>query len=101
MNQSDDDVIRVGDLVMIVGARKCCPDDTRFGEIFRVMEIGEYPGFCFSCKKRLPIQRVCVYRDTDGLECCCDITRLKKIKGITELEREIEVMDVPVGALNN
>ena len=84
-----DDTIRVGDLVMVVKPRSCCPEKTRFGVITRITKIHNEARCCKYCKKIYP--KGLVFANTlngNGTE----LYRLKKINPppIKEsIEREV------------
>jgi hypothetical protein len=70
--------IEVGDLVMIVGPRRCCPEKGTFGFVFTVTKIvaprnGKWS--CFHCHKKYVGDSIASYDDKSGVE----LRRLKKI----------------------
>lgn len=78
-----DKPISVGDLVVIVKSRECCPERSRFGFIFMVERIETDEFRCTYCKKdHLGLRTIAWGSGKTG----ADISRLKRIPPLGELE---------------
>lgn len=95
MSQSDDDVIRVGDLVVVWRGMPCCGMliDSH-GHIFKTTAKASKYGPDIECYCGAIVNRDGWFGASSGyaIHSHC----LKKIKGFPELEREVEGVDVPV-----
>ena len=77
--------IKVGDLVMIVKVRECCPEHTAWGLPYRVIRIQHGRFRCSFCNKEHDRKLTIAWGSgTVG----ADLLRIKKIPPFPELESE-------------
>ena len=78
--------IKVGDLVVVIKPRECCPERSNLGFIFRVAKITHGEVYCCYCKRDHKDIMTAVWAD-DGVS-GASLPRLKRIPPLDELEGE-------------
>jgi hypothetical protein len=77
--------IKVGDLVMVVRPRYCCPHkNPHLGTIFKVSKLLTTTAPCDECGDRSPIDSALA----EGMTAGYNVLRLKRIPPLDELERD-------------
>jgi hypothetical protein len=86
-----DKPISVGDLVVIVRLRECCPENSMIGLIYRVKSLRNDAYRCHYCG--LPHDRRFTVAWGEG-EVGANVERLKRIPPLSELESEKQKEDL-------
>ena len=78
--------IKVGDLVVVIKPRECCPEHSNLGFIFQVAKITHGEAYCYYCKRDHEHSMTIAWAD-DGLR-GASLPRLILIPPLSELEGE-------------